>query len=150
MQSCFKYMWIFSLAMIIMSVSVVSRSYAVHELFKSIDGNTDGKINQEELSKDMKDYVFDELDNNSNKAISKTEWMSIEGVLETEKHEELFRRIDKDKDKKITFFEFSDYADKHSNLKEAFIRLDKDENNSLSPDEITARPLFKMITIKFK
>ena len=150
MQSCFKYMWILSLSMIIMSVSVVSKSYAVHELFKSIDENTDGKINQEEFSEDMKDNVFNKLDNNNNKAISKAEWMSIEGVLETEKHEELFKKIDKDKDKRITFFEFSNYADKHSNIEEAFIRLDKDENNSLSPDEITVRPFFKMITIKFK
>jgi Ca2+-binding EF-hand superfamily protein len=97
----------------------------------------------------MKEHVFDELDNNS-KAISKAEWMSIEGMSETEKHEEMFRRIDKDKDKKITFFEFSDYADKHSNIDEAFIGLDKDGSNSLSPDEITVRPLFKMITIRFK
>lgn len=149
MNSCFKYMWGFLLALII-SVLFVSKSYAVHELFKSIDENTDGKINQEEFSKEMKDNVFNKLDNNNNKAISEAEWMSIEGVLETEKHGELFRRIDKDKDKRITFFEFSNYADKHSNLEEAFIRLDKDENNSLSPDEITARPLFKMLTIKFR
>lgn len=149
MNSCFKYMWGFLLALII-SVLFVSKSYAVHELFKSIDENRDGKINQEEFSKEMKDNVFNKLDNNNNKAISEAEWMSIEGVLETEKHGELFRRIDKDKDKRITFFEFSNYADKHSNLEEAFIRLDKDENNSLSPDEITARPLFKMLTIKFR
>jgi len=109
-------------ALIILLFSGVSKSHAVHDLFKSIDENEDGKINQEEFLEDMEAYVFDEFDNNNNKAISKAEWMSIEGMMDPEKHEELFQRIDKD----------------------------KDENNSLSPDEITNRPLFEMITIKFK
>jgi len=150
MRLRFKCMWIFSVALIILSVSGVPKSYAVHELFKSIDKNADGKINQEEFSADTKEYVFEKVDDNNNESISKTEWMSIEGVSEKEKHEELFQRIDKDKDNRITFFEFADYADKHSNIEEAFIGLDKDSNNSLLPDEITNRPLFKMITIKFK
>ena len=149
MKSCFKYMWVLLLALIISGL-FVSNSFAVHELFKSIDGNTDGKITKVEFSEDMKSFVFYEIDSSHNKSISKSEWMSIEGMRETEKHEELFQRIDKNKDNKITLFEFSNYADKHSNLDNAFIRLDKDENNSLSPDEITARPLFKMLTIKFK
>ncbi len=150
MKSGFKYLMILLSSVIILTGFSVSNGHALHELFRSIDENADGKINQEEFSEDMKEHVFDELDNNNNKAISKAEWMSIEGVSETEKHEELFQRIDKDKDKRITFFEFSDYADKHSNLEEAFIGLDKDGSNNLSPDEITVRPLFKMITIKFK
>jgi hypothetical protein len=126
------------------------QSHAVHELFKSIDENADGTINQEEFSKDMKDYVFNKLDNNNNKAISKAEWMGINNPLDAEQHEVLFQEIDKNKDKLITFFEFSDYAERHSNIEEAFIGLDRDGSNSLSPDEITIRPLFRMITIKFK
>ncbi len=142
-------MWIVFIAALLLLSAGVSKSDAVHELFKSIDENADGKINKKEFSKDMKEYVFEEIDNNNNNAVSNEEWLSIDGVLETEKHQELFQRIDRDKDKRITFFEFSDYAEKHSNLEKAFIGLDKDGSNSLSPDEITVRPLFKMLTIRF-
>ncbi len=149
MKGRIQYMWIVFIAALLLLSAGVSKSDAVHELFNSIDENADGKINQKEFSKDMKEYVFEEIDNNNNNAVSNEEWLSIDGVLETEKHQELFQRIDRDKDKRITFFEFSDYAEKHSNLEKAFMGLDKDGSNSLSPDEITVRPLFKMLTIRF-
>ena len=106
MHSYIKYIRVFSLAVTILSFSFVSVSHAVDELFKSIDENTDGKINQKEFSKEMKDYIFNELDINNNKAISESEWISIEGVIDTDKHEKLFQRLDTDKDKRISFFEF--------------------------------------------
>ena len=150
MKSRFKYMLICSVAVIILLVSSLSVSYAAHEFFKSRDENADGKISEEEFAEDMKKHAFDRLDNSDDKLIAKKEWLSLDGITDYEKHKELFRNIDKDKDKKITFYEFSDYADKHSNIDKAFMGLDKDGSNSLSPDEITYRPLFKMITIKFK
>ena len=149
MKSRFNYLWIFLASVIILLVSGVSRSYAVHELFKSIDENADGKINQEEFSEDMKEQAFERLDVNENKTISMQEWEPITDGRNKKKHMELFERIDKDSDKRINFFEFSDYAERNSNIEEAFMGLDKDKNNHLSPDEITVRPLFKMITIKF-
>jgi Ca2+-binding EF-hand superfamily protein len=71
-------------------------------------------------------------------------------MFDREKHVVKFESLDKDKDRKISFFEYSDYSDKEFNLKEAFMGLDKDDNNYLTPDEITVRPCLKMITIKFK
>jgi Ca2+-binding EF-hand superfamily protein len=70
-------------------------------------------------------------------------------VEELDKHSEMFQRIDKDKNKGITFLEFSDYADRYSNIDEAFMGLDKNGNNSIEPDEMNVRPLFKWITIRF-
>ena len=80
MKSRFNYLWIFLASVIILLVSGVSRSYAVHELFKSIDENADGKINQEEFSEDMKEQAFERLDVNENKMISMKEWESLGSV----------------------------------------------------------------------
>lgn len=140
---------ILCLLIIILWCLALSESEALHSLFRSIDANEDGKIDRDEFTHDMKENAFNELDKNQNKEITEGEWVSLDTITEEEKHRELFKAIDKDKDRRITFFEFSDYADRHSNIHEAFIGLDKDNNSSLTPDEITMRPLFKMITIRF-
>ena len=131
------------------TVFALSVSNAEHELFKAMDENGDGKITIGEFNEDMKEQAFEKLDADHDKTIEKEEWNGHEEISDEEQHVELFERIDKDEDRRINFFEFSDYADKKSNIDEAFIGLDKDGSNSLSPDEITVRPLFKMITIKF-
>lgn len=127
----------------------VSESMAVHDLFKSIDSDTDGRVSEKEFSEDMNENAFDRIDVDKNKMISMQEWEPLAEVTNKKKHMELFESIDRDRDRRISFLEFSDYAERHSNIEEAFIGLDKDRNNSLSPDEITVRPLFKMITIRF-
>lgn len=137
-------------ALILIIMFALTDSHAVHELFQSIDENTDGTISEKEFSEDMKEHVFQKMDTDNDNMIEKEEWKRVEHISDTEKHVEMFERIDTNKDKSISFFEFSDYADKKSNLEEAFMGLDRDGNNSLSPDEITVRPGFKMITIKFK
>ncbi len=124
-------------------------SQALHELFRSLDLDKDGKIDRNEFSEDMKRNAFKKLDADDNREITSSEWASLDNVEELDRHSALFKRLDKDKDRRITFFEFSDYADKHSNIEEAFIGLDRDRNNYLAPDEITVRPLFRMITIYF-
>ena len=149
MKLRFNCMWVFTVAIIIFLTAGVSKSYAMHDLFKNIDENEDGTISSEEFNKDMEEYVFETIDKNNNSLISLSEWKDIRGVENEIKHVELFEKLDKNKDWKINFFEFSDYAEKNANLHEAFMGLDKDGSNSLSPDEITVRPLFKMITIRF-
>jgi Ca2+-binding EF-hand superfamily protein len=136
---------------IIVTFSVLwgTGSFAMHDLFKDIDENEDGTISSEEFNKDMEEYAFENIDKNDNSLISLSEWKDIRGIEDEIKHVELFEKLDKNKDWKINFFEFSDYAEKNANLHEAFMGLDKDGSNSLSPNEITVRPLFKMITIRF-
>lgn len=126
-----------------------SEGHAMHELFKSLDLNKDGKVDRNEFSQDMKKEAFSKLDKDKNGEISSEEWENNEVVPELDKKNELFKRMDKNKNKGITFFEFSDYADMHSNINEAFMGLDKNRNNSIEPDEINVRPLFKWITIRF-
>lgn len=120
-----------------------------HRLFERMDVNDDERVTIEEFSDDMKQYVFDGFDEDGNRVINREEWEHIANVADREKHEELFRKIDTSRDKRITFLEFSDYADKNSNIEKAFMVNDRDKDNSLSRDEISVRPIFRMITIKY-
>ena len=126
-----------------------SESKALHELFKNLDLNKDGKVDRSEFSEDMKKEAFSKLDKDQNREITYEEWQGSGSLEELDKHSEMFKRIDKDTNKGITFFEFSDYADRYSNIEEAFMGLDKDHNNSISPDEMNVRPVLKWITIRF-
>jgi Ca2+-binding EF-hand superfamily protein len=136
-------------ACFLIAVFALPDSYAVHELFKSIDKNRDGKVTLREFREDMKEHAFERLDEDDDQMIGKEEWKSLNNISDREKHVNLFEQVDKNKDRRINFFEFSNYADEKSNIYEAFMGLDKDGSNNLSPDEITVRPLFKMITIRF-
>lgn len=140
---------IFSLIVMVFFILTASESQALHDLFKSLDLNEDGKVDRDEFSEDMKENAFHRLDTNHDNEISEEEWNSVANIPEIQKHREMFRQIDRDSDRRIKFFEFSDYAERHANIEEAFTGLDKDGSNSLSPDEISVRPLFKMITIHF-
>jgi Ca2+-binding EF-hand superfamily protein len=147
MKSPTKYVLCF---MMIVAVGLfASEGHALHELFRSLDLNKDGKIDRNEFSEDMKKEAFSKLDKDKNGVISSEEWENNDDVPELDKKNELFKRMDKNKNKGITFFEFSDYADRHSNINEAFMGLDRNGNNSIEPDEMTVRPLFKWLTIRF-
>jgi Ca2+-binding EF-hand superfamily protein len=127
----------------------VPETMALHEFFRSIDVDTDGKVTIKEFSEDMKQNAFNDADADRNKSISIEEWRKLHSEKDAGGHMKLFESMDKNRDRRISFFEFSDYAERHSNIEEAFMGLDKDRNNSLSPDELTVRPLFKWITIRF-
>jgi Ca2+-binding EF-hand superfamily protein len=136
-------------AVIAFSGLVRSESLAVHELFKSIDRNRDSKVDRQEFSEDVKKHAFEKLDKDSNASITYEEWDNSLYITDEEKHTRLFQRFDKDRDRIITFLEFSDYATRDSNLEEVFIGLDRDRNNFLTPDELTMRPHIRFITIRF-
>lgn len=126
-----------------------SRSEALHEYFKSLDTNNDGKVDLQEFSGEMKKQVFDELDADKNKEVTESEWGSVPDITEEKEHESVFRKMDRNTDSRITFFEFSDYAESNSNIEKAFIGLDMDKNNLLSPDEVSSRPIFRLITVHY-
>lgn len=126
-----------------------SESSALHELFRSLDLNRDGMVDRNEFSEDMKKEAFNRGDTDKDGVMSYEEWKMLYGIQEPDTYDEMFRRMDKDTSRGLTFFEFSDYADRHSNIDEAFMGLDKNGNNSIEPDELTVRPLFKWITIRF-
>lgn len=121
-----------------------------NSVFENIDANNDGSIVFGEFSRFMKENAFKKLDQNNDDFITRTEWENLQNVTDPEKHAEMFKKMDENRNKRISFFEFSNYADKNSNIEDAFMVTDEDKNNSLSPDEISALPIFRMITIWFR
>jgi Ca2+-binding EF-hand superfamily protein len=122
---------------------------AVHDLFNKMDENNDRKVTREEFTRDMEKDAFDRLDVNKDGILTPEEWEKTDFISESDRQQEVFRHVDRDANKRISFPEFSDYAYKYSNIEEAFMIMDKDRDGSLSPDEVTLRPLFRLITIRY-
>ena len=129
-------------------LSVAPVSEALHSLFQSMDQDENGKIDYGEFSGNMTRHVFNRLDGNDNNLISRSEWDFVENVKDKELHNDLYNGMDIDRDSLISYKEFSDYAEKHSNIKETFMSLDKNRDGVLMPDDISDRPTFKMVTIR--
>ena len=130
-------------------VLLVTYTSAMHDLFNEMDLNQDGKVSLEEFSHDMENSAFNRLDKNKDGFITPKEWSAVDLIEEKEKAQEVFQAIDKKANKRISYPDFKNYADKYSNLEEAFMILDKNKDGSLSPDEVTLRPLFRLITIHY-
>ena len=124
---------------------------ALHSLFQEMDQNENRKIDHLEYTKNMTKHAFDRLDDNNNNIISKSEWDYIENVKDKVLHNDLYKEMDIDNNSLISYDEFSAYAEKHSNIKETFLTIDKNRDGELIPDEFPdpVRPPFKMVTIQF-
>ncbi len=130
-------------------LSFAPATEALHSLFQTMDKNENGKIDNGEFTSNMTKHVFNKIDGNDNAIITRSEWDFIQNVKDKELHNDLYKEMDINNDKLISYNEFSDYAGKHSNLKETFLSLDKSGDGVLMPDEIPDRPPFKMVTIRF-
>lgn len=122
---------------------------AMHDLFTKMDEDKDGMISREEFTRDMVKEAFDRLDTNSDGILTMEEWRRVDFLGESDKPQEVFRHIDRKAGERITLPEFSNYAERYSNIEEAFMTMDKDRDGSLSPDEVTLRPIFRLITIRY-
>ena len=122
---------------------------AMHNLFNEMDANHDGKVSLDEFSNNMAKSAFDGLDKNKDGFITPSEWSGEDLLDEKEKAPEVFRAIDKQARKRFTYPDFSNYAEKYSNIEEAFMVMDKNKDGILSPDEVTVRPLFRLFSVRY-
>ena len=142
-------MYMKSVVFVCFLVLAASLVCAMHPVFQKADRNKDGRVDREEFSQYMKESAYDELDKDKDKNLSQSEWDNTHNVIDTEKYKEVFKSADRDRDKRISFPEFSNYAEKYSNIEEAFMLLDKDKDGALASDEISNVPAFRLITIHF-
>lgn len=123
-----------------------AQTNATLAVFKSADTNSDGRVSQTEFAGHIKKSTFDKLDANKDGMISLEEWKTVDLSPEAEKH---FAAMDKDRNGRISYPEFSDAADWKSALNDSFKSLDRDRDSHLAPDELTGRPMFRLLSVDF-
>ena len=129
---------------------LIGTGLAMHPIFEQADTNKDGKVDHEELEQYMKKDAFKKLDRDGDNIISATEWKRADDVLDIKAYKETFKIMERSKNWKISYPEFSNHLDKYSNIDEAFMGLDKNKDNILGSEEIDHAPSFRLITIPFK
>jgi Ca2+-binding EF-hand superfamily protein len=141
-----------SLVMIAFVVSVITgyggavQTNDVKIAFHAADTNQDGKITVHEFKQYVKQEGFKNIDRDGDKKIDSHEWKA---AAPSPGQDSNFEAVDKDRDKTVSFLEFSERLDKNYNYNEVFNSLDRNRDGSLAPDEFNARPAFNILSVKF-
>jgi len=115
-------------------------------VFQSADTNLDGRVSQAEFARHAKASTFDRLDQDKDDMVTLEEWKAVDNSPEAGKH---FEAMDTDRNGRISYSEFSDAADWKSALNDSFKSLDRDRDSHLAPDELTGRPMFRLLSVNF-
>ncbi len=115
-------------------------------VFRAADTNLDGKVTLDEFKQQAKQESFKNIDKNGDGKVDSNEWKAAAPSPQAESH---FEAMDKDRDKNVSFLDFSERADKLYNYDEMFNSLDRNRDGNLSPDEYNARPAATIFMIKF-
>ncbi len=114
--------------------------------FQAADTNADGKVTCAEMTAAACREAFARIDRNGDKAVTPEEWAAAD---KRPGARERFDAIDRNKDAQITFLEFSETARKAADHDRAFTVLDKNADGTLSRDEYSGHPHFKLFSIQF-
>ena len=119
---------------------------AALSVFQSADTNSDGRVSQAEFDRHAKTSTFKRLDQDKDGMITLEEWKAVDLSPEAQKH---FEAMDKDRNGSVSYQELSDTADWKSALNNSFKLLDQDRDSHLAPDELTGRPMFRLLSVDF-
>lgn len=114
--------------------------------FQAADTNRDGKVTLDEFKQHAKQTAFANADRDGDKKIDRQEWKTAAPSPQADGN---FESVDKDRNKDVSFLEFSEAADRNYNYDEVFKALDRNRDGSLAPDEFNARPAFTIFSFKF-
>ncbi|MDP2991082.1 MAG: EF-hand domain-containing protein, partial [Kiritimatiellota bacterium] len=123
-----------------------AQTNATSAIFQSADTNSDGRVSQAEFARHAKTSAFERLDQNKDGMITLEEWKAVDHSPEAEKN---FAAMDKDRNGRLSHPEFSDAPDWKSALNDSFKSLDRDRDSNLAPDELTGRPMFRLLSVNF-
>ena len=124
----------------------IAQTNDLKNTFQAADTNQDGKITLDEFKQYARLEAFKNIDQNGDRKIDKQEWKA---AVPTPQAGGDFEAVDKDRDKAVSFLEFSEKTDKNYTYDEMFNALDRNRDGSLAPDEFNARPAFTILSIKF-
>jgi len=123
-----------------------AQTNAMSAVFQSADTNSDGRVSQAEFAGLIKKSTFDKLDTDKDGMITLEEWKAVDHSPEAEKN---FAVMDKDRNGRISYPEFSDTKDWKNALNDSFKSLDRDRDSNLAPDELSGRPMFRLLSVDF-
>lgn len=134
------------LAAILAGSAARAQTNAPSNFFQSADTNNDGRVNQAEFAQQAKKSTFERLDQDKDGVITLQEWEAVDHSPEAKKH---FEAMDKDRNGRISYPEFLDASEWKSTLNDSFNKLDRDRDSNLAPDELTGRPMFRLLSVNF-
>ena len=129
-----------------LATAVRAQTNTAPTVFQSADTNSDGRVSQTEFAGHIKKSTFEKLDTDNDGMITLEEWKAADLSPEAQKN---FEAMDKDRNGRISYPEFSDMADWKSALNDSFKSLDRDRDSHLAPDELTGRPMFRLLSVNF-
>ena len=134
------------LAAVLAATAARAQTNAAPAVFQSADTNSDGRVSQAEFAGHVQKSTFEKLDADKDGMITLEEWKAADRSPEAEKH---FAAMDKDRNGRLSYPEFSNAADWKSALNDSFNSLDRDRDSHLAPDELTGRPMFRLFSVNF-
>jgi hypothetical protein len=134
------------LAAVLAATVARAQTNATPAVFQSAETNDDGRASQAGFTEYVKKATFERLDTNRDGMISMEEWKAVDHSPKAEKH---FKAMDRDRNGKISYLEFSNAAVWKSALNDSFSSLDRDHDGKLAPGETTGRPMFRLLSVDF-
>jgi len=114
--------------------------------FPRADTDRDGQVSFEEFALYVNKAMFKRLDANGNGTISLSEWKASDTSPEFQRH---FEALDADKNGAVDLSEYLKAAGNHSNLRETFKDLDRNNDGFLSHEEFSAFDGLKVWAVHF-
>jgi len=134
------------LAAILAATAAHAQTNTAPTFFQSADTNSDGRVSQAEFDRHSQVSTFERLDQDKDGVITLKEWRAVDRSPEAEKN---FGAMDKDRNGRISYPEFSNTVDWKSALDDSFKSLDRDRDSNLTPAELTGRPMFRLLSVDF-
>ena len=101
--------------------------------FNKIDANDNSKISSDEFVAHVQRSAYDNIDTDGNAFLDSEEWKMAETTNQPLRR---YARLDRNRDGKLDFFEFSNSPQKKRTLKRIFGTMDKDNDGWITQEEL--------------
>ena len=104
-----------------------------NRVFDRVDANDNSRISSDEFVAHVQRSAFDEIDTDGDTFLDSNEWKVAETANQPKKR---YARLDKNRDGKLSYEEFSSAPQKSRTLKRIFGTADKNDDGWLTQEEL--------------